>query len=316
MEICIITEKEKLYPVVLSGMTWSTERMSTPGKLTFDMLSDGDINFAEGDAVTVRDGDMNVFLGYIFTIKISKDGTISVTAYDQLRYFKNKDTRIYKSLTADALLKSIASDYGLSVGDCDVTGLSITRVEEDAELFSVMENAIYDTVTATGKLYVLFDDFGELRLKDIESLRLPILIRDTSCEGFTYSSSIDDDVYNVVKLAYDNDQTGKREYYIAQDSNNIAKWGRLQKYEKIDNPTAAQTQAEQLLGLYNAPVRKLSLSGVFGDSSVRAGTSVVIPFLDGNAEKYKYMLVESAKHRWADGIHSMDLVLKGGDING
>ena len=38
--------------------------------------------------------------------------------------------------------------------------------------------------------------------------------------NFNYSSSIEN-TYNKVKLTYDNEKTGKRDVYIAQDSNNI-----------------------------------------------------------------------------------------------
>lgn len=310
MDLQIITKKYIYTPVALSGMTWSTERKSSPGTLKFSIINDPGLDIAEGDIVSLKEGDYGIFWGYIFTLQYSNDGTVRITAYDQLRYLKNKDTRIYKSLTADELLKSIAQDYRLTVGECDKTGLSITRVEEDAELFDVMNNAIFDTAVSTGELYVLYDDYGELRLKNVTSLKLPLLITSTSAEGYTLKSSIDNQSYNQIKLAYEN-KAGGKEYFIAKDSANIATWGLLQLYQSVSTASGAAALAETMLKSYNTPVRTLQLTNVVGDYRVRAGTS--LSFLDADKN---FMLVEKAKHKFEGGYHLMDLTLKGGEING
>ena len=41
---------------------------------------------------------------------------LEILAYDQLRYFKNKDTKIFKKMTATKIIKSIASANGLKTG--------------------------------------------------------------------------------------------------------------------------------------------------------------------------------------------------------
>lgn len=79
-------------PAVLEGIVWSTERQKQPGKLTFKVVKDAKLNFAEGDAVRLRINGKNVFYGFVFKKQRDKEKTISVTAYDQLRYLKNKDT--------------------------------------------------------------------------------------------------------------------------------------------------------------------------------------------------------------------------------
>ena len=38
---------------------------------------------------------------------------------------------------------------------------------------------------------------------------------------FNYTSSIDEETYNQVKLTYDNEKTGRREIYIAKHGANI-----------------------------------------------------------------------------------------------
>ena len=307
MKIVITTNKKTYVPVVLSGVTWSTERKSSPGILKFKILPDADLDIMEGNIVTASHNKVKFFKGYIFQIKISKsDPSVEITAYDQLRYFKNKDSKIYKKLTSDALLRSIADTYKLQVGDCDNTGYAISRVEEASELFTMMENSMLETLQQTGKGYVLFDDYGKLRLKNIESLRLPLVIDDKSAQGCTVVASIDDDYYNQVKLAYEND--GTLEYYIVKDTESINKYGLLQKYEKVNSSDGAERLANVMLKNYNCPVRNITYSGVFGDIRVRAGYSIARRDPSG---AMPYMLIESAKHKFDGGVHTMDLTLKG-----
>ena len=79
-----------------------------------------------------------------------------------------------------------------------------------------------------------------------------------------------------MKLTYDNDETGKREVYIAKDSSHINEWGILQYFETIDEKTNGKTKADALLSLYNKKTKKLSIKNVLGDTRVRGGTSVVV----------------------------------------
>ena len=52
--------------------------------------------------------------------------------------------------------------------------------------------------------YCLYDDFGKLTLKNIESMKLDLLVDSETAENYDYTSSIDSNTYNKVKLFYDN----------------------------------------------------------------------------------------------------------------
>lgn len=160
----------KVYqPVVQEGIEWSTERKNTPGKLVFKVLYDNILDFSEGSPVRMKvDGD-NVFFGFVFKQQRSKDKIITVTAYDQLRYLKNKDTKVYENKTASQFVKMIADDYALNLGTLDDTGYVIeSRIEENSELFEMITNALDLTLTNTGEMYVLYDDFGKLTLTRVK----------------------------------------------------------------------------------------------------------------------------------------------------
>ena len=49
-------------------------------------------------------------------------------------------------------------------------------------------------------------------------MRLDILVDNETAENYNYTTTIDSDTYNKIKLAYDNDDTGTREVYIAQET--------------------------------------------------------------------------------------------------
>lgn len=313
----IIQNGDKIYePVVEEGIEWETERKGVPGKLTFNVLRDNIIDFTEGNSVKLIVDGKNVFFGYIFTKKRDKDGIIGVTAYDQLRYLKNKDCYIYpKAMTAAELVKALAADYRLQVGEIEDTEYVIEkRVEDNATLFDIIQTALGLTLQNKKKLYVLYDEFGKLTLKNIESMKLNLLIDGDTAENYDYTSSIDSNTYNQVKLFYDNKDTGKREVYKVFDNSTINRWGLLQFCDSIQEQTNGKTKAEALLGLYNKKTRSLSINNAFGDVRVRAGTSVGIQLDLGDIVVNKYMLVERAKHVFKNKEHLMNLSVRGSDF--
>lgn len=309
-------------PAVQEGIEWLTERKNTPGKLTFKVLKDDALDFSEGCPVRVKvDGD-DVFFGFVFKQQRTKDQIITVTAYDQLRYLKNKDTKVYKGKTASQFTKMIADDYALNIGTLEDTGFVIeSRVEENTPLVEMIQNALDLTLTNTGEMFVLYDDFGKLTLKALSSMYVGspgayLMIDEETGENFDYTSSIDDNTYNKIKLTYDNEDSGYRDVYIAQDSSNINKWGILQYFDTLKNGENGQSKADALLKLYNKKTRSLKVTNAIGDSRVSAGSMVVINLDLGDMKVKNFMLVEKCKHTYKESEHWMDLTLRGGEFVG
>lgn len=302
-------------PCIEDSITWDTDRKGVPGKLNFEVIKDNVIYFEEGDAVRFREGEDEIFYGFIFSKKRSKDGKISVTAYNQLRYLKNKDTYVYTNKTASEVTKMIANDFQLNIGTIEDTKYKIpSRVEDNQTLFDIIQNSLDLTMQNYKELYVLYDNFGKLSLENISNLKIPILIDEQTGENFDYTSSIDEQTYNKIKLIYENEETGKREVYISQDSNNINQWGILQYFEKSDDNTNIQAKANSLLELYNKKTRKLQIKNALGDNRVQAGCLVAVQLNLGDIKVQNFMLVEKAKHIYKNQEHFMDLTLKGGDF--
>lgn len=316
IELLIQNGSNVYQPNVEGSIKWNTERKNNPGQLTFSVLPDGNINFQEGNAISLKVNGQKLFYGFVFKKERDKDNLIKVTAYDQLRYLKNKDTYVYSNKTAGELIQMIATDFNLKTGTLEDTGFRIaSRIEDNKKLLEMIQKALDLTLQEKNKLYVLFDDFGQLTLKNVESMKLNVMIDENTAENFKYASSIDGETFNKVKLSYENEETGKRDIYIAQDSSNINNWGVLQYFESIDDPVNGKVKADAFLQLYNKKKRFLTISNAFGDPRVRAGSSIPVNLALGDIVVQNYMVVETVKHTFSKDEHFMDLTLKGGVIN-
>lgn len=291
------------------------DRKGVPGKLTFDVLNDENLNFWEGDAVRFDYGETKMFYGFVFSKKRSDNRIISVTAYDQLRYFKNKETYTYVGKTAGALLKMIISDFKLQGGLIDDTKYTIaSRSEDNQDLFTIMDNASQITTMNTGKLYVLYDNYGKIYYRDISNMKLDLLVDAQTAQSFSYTSSIDENTYNQVKLIKEDKENKKREIYIAKDTSKQNEWGILQITDTIQDGENGQVKADAMLKLYNQKTRKLDINGVFGDVRVRGGSIVGVLLNLGDLNVANYMLVEKVKHSFYESNHVMDLTVAGGEF--
>jgi len=315
VDLWIINGTTAYQPSVEGGIAWETTRAGEPSSLKFTCIQDGNLNVTEGNPVKLAVDGVNVFFGFIFSMKRDKSSQIQITAYDQLRYLKNKDSYIYTNKRADQLIAMIADDFALNVGSLANTGYVISaKVEDNKTLFDIIQNALDETLRNTKSLYVFYDDNGSLTLKNSQDMLLNLLIDEETGENYDYTSSINDNTYNQIKITYDNEKTGKREVYMARDSSNMSKWGVLQYYESVDNPQGAAAKANALLGLYNAKTRNLKVTKAFGDVRVRAGCYVVVKLNLGDVSIQNFMLVEKVTHVFEHDSHFMDLTLRGGEF--
>lgn len=302
-------------PVTQDEIVWTTERKSSPGKLEFKVLKDNIINYEEGNPISFKVNGNKVFYGFVFTKKREKDKIIKTTAYDQLRYLKNKSSYVYVDKRADELVRMIANDFQLNVGTLENTNYKIAKKSESNQaLFDIILNALDETIQYKKEMYVLYDDFGQICLKNLERMKVGVIIDEETAQNFDYQSSIDTDTYNKVKLVYDNEKTGKREVYIAQDTSNMNKWGVLQYFDTIDEKTNGAVKAKTLLNLYNQKTRNLEIKNAIGDIRVRGGSLIIVNLDLGDVKLQNFMLVEKAKHTFKNGEHFMDLTLRGQDF--
>ena len=304
-------------PLVTNSMTLTTERKGSPGKLNFTVVKDVAANFQEGNPVRLRVDDKTVFYGFVFTKKRDKRQDIGVVSYDQLRYLLNKDTYVYTNKRADEVVQMIADDFELQTGSLERASYNIpTRVEDNTMLMNIIQNALDLELTNRKKMFVLFDDCGKISLKSLDNMKVEIIIDEETGENFDYSSTIDDQTYNKIKLSYENEETGKRDIFIVQDGDSINRWGILQYFDTLQKGENGETKAMALLDLYKSKTRKLKIKNAFGDIRVRGGSLVIVKLNLGDINVQNYMIVEKAVHSFNESDHFMDLVLRGGEFVG
>lgn len=299
-------------------ITWKTKRIGKPASLEFNYINVDEFKANNGNPIRFSAAGNNVFYGYIFTESYSKkEDKKNITAYDQMRYLLCNDTYVFTNKTANQIIETIAKDFQLSLGDLENTGYVIpSLVEDNKKLLDIIYSALDKTLIATGKNYVLYDDFGSLALKNINNLRQAVVVdADSNLSDFDYKKSIDNDTYNKIKVVKDNKESKKRDIYVVQDSKNIAKWGLLQYYHKAEeNMNSAQIKemADQIMKLKNKESKtfKLDLIGndLANDIKLRAGTGV---FVDIEELGFKqFFLIEEASHVFSENTHTMSLDLK------
>lgn len=305
------SQTQKTYDVseIISGdVSWETQAERGASKLTFS-YEDSHL-FPNGSVVRFKYKNFNIFYGFIFKVENS-DGTKSVTAYDSLRYFKYKDTKIIKNTTLGKLVKSIVEDKNLRAGTIEDNGYILKdRIEDNKTYLDMIYDAISDNLLFTGYKYILYDNFGSICLREAEQLKLPLVIGDESlATGYSYEKSIDGETYNRIKLAQDNKNTGTRETYISQDSASMARWGVLQYYDKVDedmNSAQIKEKADKLLKYYNREEETFNISSI-GDYRVRGGSGIYVDISELNIKKW--CMVKKATHTFGGKKHTMELEL-------
>lgn len=303
-------------PPVKEEVKITTERQISPGSMEFSFVDTG-ISIANGNPVRFRDVDgKGVFYGFIFRIKRDRSNIVTVTAYDQMRYLKNKDTLVYENKTAGEVVSLIGGKYGFNLGSiADTVWKVASRVEDNVSLLDMIGNALDLTLKNTGDLYILYDDYGKMNLSFLGDMYVPVIIDAETGQNYDYEATIDSDTYNRIKLVYDNEERGKREVYIAQDSSHINDWGILQYFDTLQNGENGQAKADALLKLYNKESRTLTIKDACGDSRVRGGSLVVVQLDLGDVKLQNLMLVEKCTHKFGESKHTMDLTVSGGDFS-
>lgn len=190
-------------PPIEEGVQIEWERSGAPGKLTFTTLKVDGLSFQEGDPVCFYYGDKKVFMGYVFTKSRDKEHRIKVTCYDQLRYLKNKYTYVFENRTATQIVKALCEDFNLKTGSMDNTSYIIPAIaEENKAALDIILSVLEETLLNTGNMFVLYDDFGNIQVKNVANMISTTLIAEDTAENFDYTSSIDSETYNNIVLYY------------------------------------------------------------------------------------------------------------------
>ena len=303
----------KIWDVVNCTQTasWTTNRTGSPGTFKFTLNKCADIAFLEGDVVRFSvDGQLQ-FYGWVFTKVKNRWDEIEVTCYDRLRYLKANASYAFYDYKVGDMIAQIAADFQLDVGAVADTGYAIPSfIKEDESVLDMIGEAVQQTLLNTGDIYVFFDDGNGLALQRPEDMISNVMIGERSLlTDYEYKTDIDEQTYNSVKLARPNEQTGRADVVIAEDSANIGQWGLLQLYQTVDgdvNDAQMLAQAQASLAYYNRRMRTVKVNSL-GVPGLRAGQMVLmkVPGL-GDINLDQYVLLEQVTHTWENDVHTME----------
>ena len=334
MKIEILLNNEKgvfdLTSFITDKITLQTVRKNTPSTLTFkiarNLLTQNNIsiNIDEGNAVLLSVNGNKLFKGFIFTKSRNKDQIITITCYDQIRYLRNKQSYTFVNKKASDIVKSIVNDFNLQGGSIIDTGYTLPPYNADNQtLLDIIMKALDYTSYNNKKLYILYDDIGKITLKELAQMKTEfVLTDDTNITAFNYSSSIDKNTFNTIKLYKDNKTTGQREFFVSKDAKTIGKWGVLQHFEKLDdnfNVAQAQKLANDILAQKNKITETLNVTvqNIYDTNkleTLRAGNFVYVVLKALSSGDFsKYCLIEKCTHNFSDNNHTISLELNGGE---
>ena len=315
VNITLITSNSVQMPVLAEGITLERKRAGAPACLRFSVTKDEPLSFHEGDQVRFYVEEELVFLGFVFEKRRRYGGAIHVTAYDQMRYLKNRDTYHLNNQTAGGLVRKIGQDWNVQLGGIAETGYRLPEsVEENRPLLDMIQDALDKTAKQTGDVFVLYDDAGNLCLSHVKDMALDILIDESSIGDFDYTSTIDRDAYSAVSLHRSLGDGGTRANYEARHPMWFERWGMLRYYARAEDGVDGMAQAENLLKQYARKTRLLRIVDAVGEIRVRGGTLLPLQLNLGDILLDQFLMVERVTHRFREDAHTMELLMVGGDF--
>ena len=299
-------------PVVVGEITVEWTRIAAPGKMTLTVLKDSELTFREGDTVRLKINDRNFFFGWLFTYERAGQGRYQLTCYDALRYLKSHDIFKMKKMTYTKALKTVCKRYGLKTGTIANTRYVRKAKVFTGTIFDMLESYRKQTKQSTGNNYILYADWNKICLKSQTSMKTNYVIEADMAKDYSYQSTIDDGVYTVIKLYKTNKK--KTKVYSRTLKKAKKKYGRLTYVNSTKLKGAKITRKMKQIGKdHDTPRKKLSFSGVFGIPEIRAGSAVTVKIRAVGMKLNRNMYVDKVTHHFQSGVHTMDLVVIGGD---
>lgn len=313
LETSVTNNKQYDISEIVGGVVWTTGLNAQPGTLEFTMIDDPQVFLQAGDIIECYADGKKLFKGKVFRRRKTKDKKWQVTAHDNLRYLKNEDTLLFDASSSSTRFKKICQTQNVPHRVLQASTYNCAPVIEDKHTyFSMLQDAFDETRRGHGLRYAVWDNFGTLEHFDLNAKITKLVIGDESLlVNYDYEASIEE-AFNSVKVMREDKDKGKREIFSAKHDGNIAKWGRLQLVEIINdadlNSSQLQKQANDLLKENNKELKTLSLEAI-GSLEIRAGNSFILRLADLSRDgvgKDSLALVTKCRHDLS-AAHVMDL---------
>lgn len=318
---------------------WTTYLDSTVDEFSFTYRDrKKEIKLEEGFNVGYWINEIAGFNGNITEIKqkLSDKELHDVRALGWLRYLMCDGYKCFTNRTASQIFDEICTMLNIPHRVITPSNhICIARNYAGASWYSMIKDAIDDTLASTGEWYIIQPNFGELTFRnildsephkiesivgnmDLGSNIKSVIFSEKSCiiDG-DYQTDINDS-YNVV-IGYisgeknDDGSTQIAAMASAKDESTIQKWGMLTKLEefKENNMVSLTKYVQDRLKFWNSPRRRLSLKCI-GVPGIIAGNIIWVEIydLDSVGNVAGGVVVDKCTHRIENGKHTMDLEIE------
>ncbi len=257
----------------IGDITVTSRIKGSATELSFSVRKGKVLNFAEGDEVLLRVNHKNTFRGFVFEKHRRADKIINVKCYDFLRYLKYEDCYTLNVMTASEMLNLFGKINNWRMGEVEDTKFRIpAQVVENSSYLDMIQTALNTTYDADFEEFVLFVKGADITLKNIKNMKTNLLITENTCCDFDYTSTIDENTYNKIKVVQKDKDDKVTEAAVIFDEENIKRWGTLQYIEVLgEKDTVKDYHVKQLLKKHNKVTRRLSITKAFGREDIRAG---------------------------------------------
>lgn len=297
---------------VTSTVSWATTLSSQPGKLRFSIPVVKSFDIPMGSTINLMVEGIGIFFGYVFEARYESD-MIYYTAFDSIRYLKNKETYIFSGKTATQIFVAICDDFNLKYRVVDQCNWEVSpRTHDGKTLYQIIDYGYKEALVNTQDWFIVRDNYGVIEQISLRSLKTNYLFSDIqNLSKYKYRKSIDKDSYNRIKLVQDNTKEAVRKVYVVQDDNNQRNWGVLQYYEKVDKNASEQQikeRAQALLKLKNRETKELTVECVGAPNDLRAGNWIFLeinPLIDAGFQNFQDYIITHCTHTWENNDHKV-----------
>ncbi|MGG3801797.1 XkdQ/YqbQ family protein [Metabacillus fastidiosus] len=310
-----LLQSDEMIEIPTESITWSGTRYKAARKIEATIMRKMDyhhkvISIDEGHTVLFRWKGTELFRGVVFNRSQTKNGLMSIVAYDTLQYLLlNKDVYIFKNQRADQIALRIFKDFEIAYQNISNTGYVIKNLPFTSEtmLYDIIMKALISTEKQTKKRFYLRSEKGKITLQQIASKEAVwALETGVNLLDYSYTTSIEETATRV-KLVSGEEK--KQLTAIVTDEVGKQKYGVLQYFENVSeklNQAQLTERAKQIQAKKKGIKKTLSIEAL-GITDLISNNPVKVIEKDlGINQTY---FIDSDTHKFKGNSHTMSLNL-------
>ncbi len=290
-------------------VNWSGDYQQCARTLSFNLVSSPTdksipkVKAGLGDLITLKEDKFDLFEGYIFDrSKSTNSNTLDLTCYDKGIYLKkNRTSYKFTNQTPEAITKRVCSDFGITVGKIESTGIKITRNFLGSTLYDIIQTAYTLASHETKKKYQIRFTGSKLNVLEKKVNDETLVIEGGSN---LMDATMTDSISGMINQVAIYDKNDKHIRNIKNDEL-IKLYGLMQDYIKQPDGENVGSKAQKLLD-DNGISQKITINNLGNIANITGGTVIVREPYTG---LYGLFFIDSDVNTWKNGLYLNKLTL-------